>query len=77
MEESSSDDDFVDSETEDERRRADHAVTDTDHWLIQKLIRYIKVLVRASIFTLSTAVFRSILFRSLSPFLSGHFTGIF
>jgi len=43
MEESSSDDDFVDSDTEDERRRADQLVSDTDHWLIQKLIRYMKV----------------------------------
>jgi len=43
MEESSSDDDFVDSDTEEERRRADQLVSDTDHWLIQKLIRYIKV----------------------------------
>jgi len=45
LEESSSDDDFVDSDAEDERRRADQLVTDTDHWLIQKLIRYIKVVV--------------------------------
>ena len=43
MEESSSDEDFVDSDTEEERRRADQMVADTDHWLIQKLIRYIKV----------------------------------
>jgi len=43
LEESSSDDDFVDSDTEEERRRADQLVADTDHWLIQKLIRYIKV----------------------------------
>ena len=43
LEESSSDDDFVESDGEDERRRADQAATDTDHWLIQKLIRYIKV----------------------------------
>jgi len=43
MEESSSDDDFVESDTEDDRRRADQLVSDTDHWLIQKLIRYIKV----------------------------------
>jgi len=43
LEESSSDDEFVDSDTEDERRRADHQATDTDHWLIQKLIRYMKV----------------------------------
>jgi len=43
LEESSSDDDFVESDVEDERRRADQAATDTDHWLIQKLIRYIKV----------------------------------
>jgi len=45
LEESSSDEEFVDSDTEEDRRRADQAVTvtDTDQWLIQKLIRYIKV----------------------------------
>ena len=43
LEESSSDDDFVDSDTEAERRRADRLLPDTDHWLIQKLIRYMKV----------------------------------
>jgi len=51
LEESSSDDDFVDSDAEDERRRADQLVSDTDHWLIQKLIRYMKVaLLVSSIF---------------------------
>jgi len=43
MEESSSDDDFMESDTEEEKRKADQLVTDTDHWLIQKLIRYMKV----------------------------------
>jgi len=44
LEESSSDDDFVDSDdADDERRRADQVAADTDHWLVQKLIRYVKV----------------------------------
>jgi len=43
MEESSSDEEFVEEDEEEERRRADQLVSDTDHWLIQKLIRYIKV----------------------------------
>jgi len=43
LEESSSDDEFADSDTEGERRYADQLISDTDHWLIQKLIRYMKV----------------------------------
>jgi len=42
LEESSSDDEFVESDTEEERHHADQH-TESDHWLIQKLFRYIKV----------------------------------
>jgi len=56
LEESSSDDDFVESDTEDERRRADQMAIDTDHWLIQKLIRYMKVLLVVSDFQISFSI---------------------